>query len=686
MKQLKLLLLPMLCYAVSARAELRLTEVRTAADNVLVVMFKSDVVRMDEVDMTPAAWRVNGTPVEAINRFSTEADACDHHIYLTVPALVNGKTYKIETPHGNTEITFDDKRIFCEAIKTNQAAYSALSKVRFANLAIWLGDGGSKRIEGELPEYVVFEERSGRQIASGKLRQMGSDASSGDFVYRIDLSAVPEGGPYLVSVSGYGVSYPFGVGGDFSRRLSYTSFRALYQQRCGVPVWEPYFWNIRKDPCHVTVYLTYGPIGEARLKVTGEEPSIRAWGGYHDAGDADRRTYHMDVTSTLLTTYEFFPEYFTDRQFNFPDIFDEEFNVIGDGNGVPDIIDEAEWGAMFWEYVQTETGEMPWGTETTGYSPFTTYDREDHLFGTEVLTPSTAAWASGMFYHLARLIAPWKPQRAAELVRRAELAHASLKGEIFPTFEMYYSVEKYLYTGDEAAHDYVIAHATDAFELINTYNAGTEIFARSGWLTSFFGSYIVARDRATDPRTVEIFKAAIKATADKQLGYLASNSYPVGTPMNLSWWGSNTSQGQYAYPMMLQWKLSGEQRYIDGVSQLMDYSMGLNPLGKSFMTGMGFNQVHHPHDRESAYTKGEMGWGNRPGILIFGPGLITRSGECYPALERGVSPRERIYIDNRDAISQSEFTIYQSLCFPAAIYPILSQGGKYNEADYPYGN
>ena len=71
-------------------------------------------------------------------------------------------------------------------------------------------------------------------------------------------------------------------------------------------------------PCHTTVYETNGPIGEARLVVTGNEPNFTAYGGYHDAGDADRRTYHMDVTATLLTTYEAFPDLFHRRPVQHP--------------------------------------------------------------------------------------------------------------------------------------------------------------------------------------------------------------------------------------------------------------------------------------------------------------------------------------------------------------------------------
>ncbi len=633
---------------------------------------------IDGIDISdPSQWKLGRKPVKALHKFVTEADASEHHIYMEVQKLRKSKHYVVRTPYGKEAFRFNDKKTFCESIKTNQVGYSALSNVRYANFAIWLGDGGVRKIEGALPEYTVLDGK-GKKIAAGTLQEISDDKSSGDYVYRIDLSAVPEGGPYKVSVKGYGVSYPFGVGGDFSKKVAWTSFRALYHQRCGVPVVKPYAdWDISTKPCHETVYLTYGPIGEARLKVTGEEPTIKAWGGYHDAGDADRRTYHMDISSSLLTTFEAFPEYFKDDQFNIPDKFDENFNILGKGNGIPDIIDEAEWGTMSWEYVQTETGEMPWGTETTGYSPFTTYDREDHLFGTEVLSPITAAWASALFVYLARIIEPYRPERAAQLMERAALARKSLKDMAFPTFDMYWNVEMYLKTGESQYHDYIKEHATDVNAIVNTYNQGTEAFALNAWLPSFFYSYVLTKTRETDPAVKAIFIEAIKNTADKELGYLAENAYPVGTPATLRWWGSNVAQGQYAYPMMLYWGLTGQQKYIDGVSQLMDYVLGLNPMGKCFMTGVGYNRVHHPHDRETEYTNHEMHWGIRPGIIVFGPGLATRSGKAYPAFDRN-TPHERIYIDNVLAISQSEFTIYQSLCFPANIYPILTGGSDYS--------
>jgi endoglucanase len=679
MKRLSVLVL--LCCSLPASADFSLKEIRTASNNVLVAYFKSTVVQADEVNTSDvSAWKLNGQPVLAINKFVTEADACDHYIYLQVPPLVNGTSYTLQTPHGSTTFVFDDRKIFCESIKTNQNAYCALSKVRYANFAIWLGDGGSKQISGNLPTYTVFKVSSGATVAQGTLREVGQDASSGDFVYRIDLSAVPEGGPYKIAVKGYGCSYPFGVGGDFSRRLGYVSFRALYHQRCGCPIQAPYAWDIKMKPCHTTVYQVNGPIGEARLIVTGNEPNFTAYGGYHDAGDADRRTYHMDVPVTLLTTYEAFPACFADDQFNIPDKFDARYNILGKGNGIPDILDEAEWGTMFWEYMQEPSGAIHWGTETQGYSPFTTYDKETKRFGTEVLDTRSAGFAAGMFMHLARLIKPYKPQRSEELQKHAEMAFSAAGDRIRTTHKLYYAVQKYLLTGDQAAHRMVKDLSGEADAYANTYNGAPESFASNGWLASFFFSYIVEKTRPTDPAVVERFKAAIKAAADKEIGYLGAHAYPVGTPMNLRWWGSNTAQGQYAYPCLLQWALTKEQKYIDAASQLMDYTQGLNPVGKCYVCGIGFNRVHNPHDRESAYTK-EKGWGPRPGILVFGPGGRGQ-GVSVPAVT--TLARERQYIDNLPSIQWNEFTIYQSLCFPAAVYPVLAQGGRWDEAKAPF--
>jgi len=103
-------------------------------------------------------------------------------------------------------------------------------------------------------------------------------------------------------------------------------------------------------------------------------------------------------------------------------------------------------------------------------------------------------------------------------------------------------------------------------------------------------------------------------------------------------------------------------------------------VGKCYVCGIGFNRVHNPHDRESAYTK-EKSWGPRPGILVFGPGGRGR-GVSVPAVN--TLARERQCIDNLPSIQWNEFTVYQSLCFPASVYPVLARGGKWDETKDPF--
>ena len=185
-----------LLLSLTASAKLTFQEVRTASNNVIELYFISDTLDVNEVDISdPAQWKVNGTQVLGVNRIGAAADKCDHFIYLTVPTLKNGQKYNIETPYGTYNFKFSDKEVYCEAIKTNQVAYSALSTKRFANFAIYLGDGGVRKIEGALPSYTVYQYKKsklGKKVTSGQLKEIGQDQSSGDYVYRIDLSQVPE--------------------------------------------------------------------------------------------------------------------------------------------------------------------------------------------------------------------------------------------------------------------------------------------------------------------------------------------------------------------------------------------------------------------------------------------------------------------------------------------------------------
>jgi endoglucanase len=692
-----------------ASAKLTLQEIHTASNKVLVAVFVSEkvvatnynqwikeVVDVNEVETEDiSTWKLNGQLPLAIHKFVTESSAtsdlpkmCEHRIYLEIPQLINGTQYKLETPHGDKTFVFNDRTMLCESIKTNQNGYSALSSVRYANFSIWMGTGGSQQISGALPAYDVFDISTGHLVSRGKLQEIGPDESSGDFVYCIDLSEVPEGGPYNISVNGYGCSWPFGVGGDFSRRLAYISFRSLYHQRCGCPVREPYAQDIRMNPCHTVLYNVNAPPGEAKLEVRGTEPSFKCYGGYHDAGDADRRLYHLVVAPILLTTYEAFPDYFTDNQFNIPDKFDDNFNIVGKGNGIPDIIDEAQWATLIWEYLQEPSGGVHWGTETRGYpEPFAApMDQDTKKYGTLRIDKLSTSMAAGMFMHLARIIKPYKPERCEELRQRAEKAMAYADNTANNPQRFYFAVQKYLLTGDETAHRQIkdLVNVVDDYIKSAPDNPGH--FGGPHYvMASYFYSYIIETHRPTDAAIVQHMKDVLRKTADRQIDIFKSFAYPIGNSLSTRrWgWGCNVAQGQYAYPCLLQWALTKEKRYIDTASQLMDYNQGLNPIGKCYVTGIGFDRVKNPHDRESAYTKAK-GWGPKPGIQVYGPGNLPSRIQFSMIPKIATLPRERQWADHLYTISMTEFTVHETLVYPAVVYPVLAQGGTWNDTKDPF--
>jgi endoglucanase len=660
----------------------KLTEIRTATNNILVAYFIGP--EMNEISNKTSEWSLNGTKPDTINKWVTPnwsgiEFGYEHHLYLTMKqSFIQGQQYKLKTPYGDTTFIFEPKEIFCESIKTNQSGYSVLSNVRYANFAFWTGTGGGVKLQDKIPSYEVIEINSGKSVVKGFLTELGENKNSGDFVYRINISQVPKGGPYKIVVNGIGCSYPFGVGGEYTKHLAYVSFRGLLHQRCGIEQKQPYFDHDIRGKCHSTVHITNSKPKEAKITITPSDPIIKMYGGYHDAGDADHQANHIVSSIVELAYYDLFPQYFTDLQYNIPDKFDADFNPIGQGNGIPDIIDEAEWGTAVWELFQDKNGGVHNGTERNGYpSDAVGLDKDTAQYGTFRVSKNATTLAAGLFAHLSRELKTYNPQRSLELQKRAERAWAYAGDSALPAHQLYFYVQYYLLTGNKEIHKKLIRIAPIVNNYVTSHLENTRNVTNSNIIIgSYFVSYLTQNIQPKDTGVVRLFKNAFLNAATNQIIDLEANPWPNGSSKPNRWWGSQTAQGQYADPLLIQWKLTGEQKYIDAASQLMDYNQGLNPVGKSYLTGIGFDRTSDPLHHDS-YPMKEKGWGSAPGIQVFGPGCTELLKESCPKMIPDINslPAQRQYMDNRRNVSANEFTIPESLAYPSVIYTILSEGG-----------
>ncbi|MEO0293695.1 MAG: glycoside hydrolase family 9 protein [candidate division WOR-3 bacterium] len=672
------LLRSLLSYAIPPPPqEPTIVEVRTAAPGVIAVIVQtgphgSDYV--NPIDKSTSSYKVDGQNPVAVYLYSVPYDELPydwgdpqrdywvtvrHRIYLDIgKAFENNHLYSISTPYGDTTLIYNDRTTLCEAIKVNQVGYHKDSRVRYAVLGVFLGDGGSREFE-TLPTYEVIRESDGAIVKSGTAVFIKADtaiirypATCGEFVYRLDLRGIPEGGPYYVSIPGFGRSWPFGVGTDYTRFIAYTYMRGMYHQRCGIALEQP-FTEYTRAICHTHAEdIRYPLEGNDKIPIFDyDKPIFEIRGGYHDAGDYDRRPLHVDMPIFMLGYYEAFKNHFIDGQYNIPE----------SGNGIPDIFDEAMWGALVWEYLQVtdptdpDYGGVRSGTEMDGYTGYGWASAATEetvlglIYGTWEVTIDVTSKSCGLFAQISRLLTEggWLPEKAADLRTRAELAWQYLERKLDINAVTshrygftYAALQMYLLTGEEKYHNIFKVAADHCFINPDTLAAkypecwgGGNPYTHAG--TSHFISYLLPQKYPIDETTAQGLKNIIFKAVDRG-GYMKffpeNESYPSGCMQSIGW-GAATCQGIYADIYVFAYLLTNDaekkQQYFDIISQFADYAIGLNPLGMSFVTGLGFVQPVCPTHDDSYYTKNGLSdgvtsdhvgkpKGNVPGLLIFG--------------------------------------------------------------------
>src|SRR5882672_8316625 len=141
---------------------------------------------------------------------------------------------------------------------------------------------------------------------------------------RLNFSLFKKPGRYYLQ-SGETKSPEFEIGDEVYKGAADFCLRYMRQQRTG---FNPFL----KDSCHThDGYVLYGE--KAGIP---DSTHIDVVGGWHDASDyLQYSTTSANATWHLLAAYRDFPKVFSDEKLG---------NGLDGKNGIPDIVDEAEWG------------------------------------------------------------------------------------------------------------------------------------------------------------------------------------------------------------------------------------------------------------------------------------------------------------------------------------------------------
>jgi hypothetical protein len=109
-----------------------------------------------------------------------------------------------------------------------------------------------------------------------------------------------------------------------------------------------------------------------------------------------------------------------------------------------------------------------------------------------------------------------------------------------------------------------------------------------------------------------------------------------------------------------------DQKYLDAACLNADFQLGANPLGKTFISGMGACPPQHPQISAFLYTGPNKTGTTVQGITVYGLG--GRQPSWYPDF-----PVWRCWRDlgNGGAEVSSEFTITETIGESAMLYAML---------------
>jgi hypothetical protein len=485
---------------------------------------------------------------------------------------------------------------------------------------------------------IELLDESGQSLFDASLTCVGrmygeKEADWGWYFWKGSFDFLDDEGDYRVRATfgrDEGVSHPFRIGKDvLFQQTAAINVDFFHVQRCGteVPGWHA--------ACH---------LDDAKLK---DGTHLDLTGGWHSAGDYNKLNWEYGdggVCYALVTAAEAAPDYFAahDR----------------DGDGLPDILDEAWWGAKFLAKVQIpETGgvlnHIEQGPDRKTWMNWCPPEKTtDNIPGTAddpivIEGAGSSPLGIGAWARLARILR----ERGIEtdyLPRAVRLwEHATANGTAVPNpLLLISSVDLYNETKEERyltyCHDNVnaiLATGDPEGQLAGGYGESGDIPAAAlAYFALAFPEDALApaiKDRLAKHLPPSILEASNPLSLMKQKrdpdGYYFEPTSAMGCNYQLS---------SRAWSALMVYRVTGDWRGWSYAMDQLDFLLGRNPHDLCMMEGVGSRNLPRYHHRYITIPGHERG--AVPGTIPNGfvrdiasndrPGVdFSTGGRLYPS-------------------------------------------------------
>ena len=521
----------------------------------------------------------------------------------------------------------------------------------------------------------TLRDANGDSIATGPADPRGYDQSAGSSVQVIDFSEVQEPGTGYTLQIGDVTSEPFSIGEGLYDQLRYDSLQYFYLARSGIAIDLP---GYEREAGHLGVAPNQGDtaVGCQEPQAFADNYScnytLDVRGGWYDAGDHGKYVVNGGISvAQLMGTYE---RTLTAVTATGDALADTTLSIPESGNDVPDVLDEARWELEWMLRMQVPAGERYGGLvhhkvqddSWTGLPLLPSEDpkaRELHRPSTAATLNLAAAAAQG-----SRLFAPYDREFSVTLLEASRVAWAAALatpdliapdadgsdgggayGDGTVTDEFYWAaVELYLTTGeaefDTALHENPLHSADLASD-------GAFDWANVGQLARLELA-TVPSNLADHDEVVASVVALADAVAESQA---ATNFGQAYAPSGGYTWGSNSTILNRLVLLGTAFDLTADARYSAAVVEGMDYILGRNALGNSYVTGYGTAYSHNQHSRWFAHSLDATLPEPPDGTLAGGPNRGLQDPVAQQQLAGCAD--QLCYLDDVESWSTNEMTI-----------------------------
>ncbi|WP_245304081.1 glycoside hydrolase family 9 protein, partial [Hoeflea olei] len=167
---------------------------------------------------------------------------------------------------------------------------------------------------------------------------------------------------------------------------------------------------------------------------------------------------------------------------------------------------------------------------------------------------------------------------------------------------------------------------------------------------------LAAVPSALSPQDLEQVRASVVDAAEAYLGVQTTEGFGLlYDPPGGYGWGSNQSLIQNMIVVASAYDITGETRYLQAVRESMDYILGRNALGISYVTGYGETFAHNQYSWMFAASLDPSYPPVPKGALAGGPNSGLADSYAIDTLE-GCAP-QTCYVDDPRSFSTNEIAI-----------------------------